>query len=391
MKKIFRNIKLLALAATMGLGFTACDNEDYLVIEAIRPSEDINFTNQLAENYQLTEATTDNIAERFVWNQPDFGAQTPLNYVLEGSIDEEFATVDYASGSVSATNKAVTVGEILEMAELLGLDADAATTDEKGDPNNAGTVYFRVNAYVGDVEAANGVSSTSEVVAMPFVILETGEGPALMDLFLVGDATAAGWSEDNNNQPLFRDPENTSIYTFTGKFNAGYFKILEGKAWSPQWGLAADGVSLSICDGCPFNEEPGAIQIETEGYYTLTVNADDLTFTLEPFDASAAPTFDTIGIIGSATPNGWGDPDTDMTQSEFDSHLWYFNGVELIDGEMKIRANDDWNAGGNWGDTSPISGQATNDGGSPNIPVEAGTYNIWFNDLDGRYIFIPVE
>ena len=59
----------------------------------------------------------------------------------------------------------------------------------------------------------------------------------------------------------------------------------------------------------------------------------------------------------------------------------------LTDGEIKFRADDAWDV--SWGSDTALSGFATL--GGPNIPAMAGTYDIWFNDLDGGYILIPVE
>ena len=102
--------------------------------------------------------------------------------------------------------------------------------------------------------------------------------------------------------------------------------------------------------------------------------------------AATAPTYTTVGIIGDSTPNGWG-ASTAMVQSSFDPHQYSLRDVTLISGEMKFRANDDWAT--NWGSDTEFSGQGTQDGA--NIPIAPGTYDIFFNDIDGRYILIPVE
>lgn len=109
-----------------------------------------------------------------------------------------------------------------------------------------------------------------------------------------------------------------------------------------------------------------------------------MSYTWEEIDETAAEVQTSIGIIGDATPGAW-DSDTDMTQSEFNPHIWYIEGIELTDGEAKFRADDAWDL--DWGGATAISGETTVAG--PNIPVSAGTYDVWFNTLDGRYIFIP--
>ena len=74
-----------------------------------------------------------------------------------------------------------------------------------------------------------------------------------------------------------------------------------------------------------------------------------------------------------------------MTQSEFNPHIWYMEDVVLSDGPLKFRANLAWDV--NWGGATFPSGEATGD----DIQATAGTYDVWFNTLDGRYIFIPQE
>jgi len=61
--------------------------------------------------------------------------------------------------------------------------------------------------------------------------------------------------------------------------------------------------------------------------------------------------------------------------------------VILTDGEFKFRANDAWD--NNWGNASEALSGKAGLGSSDNMPATPGTYNIWFNDLDGRYILIP--
>ncbi len=202
---------------------------------------------------------------------------------------------------------------------------------------------------------------------------------AFINLYLVGDATAAGWDTNNNNQALFRDPNNINKFYFTGKFGTSMFKLVEVLGqWQPQWGVKAGVVANS--DG----GDPDPFSVSTGGYYSFVVDISAKTYTFVPYTGSTSTTYSTIGLIGSATPNGWVG-DTFMTQSSFDPHLWVKKGVVLTAGEMKFRADPNWVV--NWGASTEVSGQATQ--GGPNIPVsEAGTYNVYFNDLDGRYLLI---
>lgn len=89
----------------------------------------------------------------------------------------------------------------------------------------------------------------------------------------------------------------------------------------------------------------------------------------------------TVGLIGSATPNGW-DSDIDMIQSTTDTAVWTLDTV-LIAGKVKFRANNDWAI--NWGSTDFPKGTGTQNG--LDIPVFAGRYHIVFNSVTGAYDF----
>lgn len=115
--------------------------------------------------------------------------------------------------------------------------------------------------------------------------------------------------------------------------------------------------------------------------YTLTVTATDSNGNA----GSATFAFDvtsdfSVGIIGSATPTGW-NSDTDLA---FVTGTQYQITIDLVVGEAKFRANDDWPV--NWGDTAFPTGTGTQDGA--NIPIAtAGSYLVTFDTSTGAYSF----
>ncbi|MHA6280306.1 SusF/SusE family outer membrane protein [Salinimicrobium sp. CAU 1759] len=373
-----KKLSILLLAFVALVGFNACTSDDDVVFIAQPDPEGISFINTFSSEYILTNATAENTVERFVWNEIDIDVPTNINYDVLASTSAEM-TDPVLLGSTAGTNLAVKVKQLMNLAEDAGLDNDPST-----EAPNTGTIYVQVVATAG---TGGEMAHASEVQAMNVVIPETTEEEeeSFLNFFLVGDATAAGWNPDNNNTPLFRDGENEDIFYFTGRFDGSGdkegFKLLEilGQ-WQPQWGLDNGNLSNSTILG----GDPSAFPVDADAYYTLTMNVDEMTYSFEPYDESGAATYNTIGFLGDATPGGW-DADTDLTQLDFDPHIWYANGVTLNDGEMKFRANDAWDV--NWGGDTPISGKASANG--PNIPVTAGVYDIWFNDLTGRYILIP--
>jgi hypothetical protein len=378
MKKL--SILLMAFVAFVGLN--SCSSDDSVVFIAQPDVEGINFTNSFNESYILTPATSGNIAERFVWNTVDFDVPTNITYQLQGSTSEDFSSFDII-GATGENNLGVKVSQLKSLADDAGLDNDANT-----DAPNTGLVYFRVRAFAG-TDGGNGLSEISVVKSITLILPEgeaEAEAPSFKQLYLVGDATAAGWNPDNNNTPMFRDSENENIYYFTGKFNAGSFKLVAGQAWAPSYGKDGNSLQFRETEDDP---DPANFDVATAGYYSLSVNIEDLTFTFEPYDASGATTYTMIGIVGDGTTVGWpGDdnptPDIKMTPSSINPHIWNAQNVELNGANAKFRANLAWDAA--WAGPFP-TGLGVSEG---DIPTVEGSYNVWFNDITKRYIFIPI-
>jgi len=248
--------------------------------------------------------------------------------------------------------------------------------DEPGDPNISG---YAAGEYIIKVDL-NTFTFTIELTSYP-------------NLYLVGDATSAGWNPGNNNYPMFKDPDQGGLYHYTGFFKAGSVKLIETKGqWAPMYGTN-DGTTL-VYRPTESDPDPGVISIPSDGYYSLTVNLVDLTFSVTPYDASGATVYATMGVIGRATPTAW-DSQTEMTQSTFDPHIWYLTlDMNQSDGGdcdcgFKFRVDGTWNP--NWGgEQNPPTlnyGVAELSGKNIGVP-ETGTYTIFFNTLDFRYYYI---
>jgi len=382
-----KKLSIFLLTMITLIGFSSCEHDDDVVFTAQPDPEGVVFTSPVAANYTLSSAASNNLAERFVWNEVDFEAPTTVTYELQGSTEQDFSDFNVI-GTTSETNLGVTVAEMMSLAADAGLDNDPATEDMP----NTGTIYFRVRAYAGN-GSGNSLEEISEVISVNVTLpedVEEGE-PAKMDLFLVGDATPTGWDNTatSNNYPLFRDSANDNIYFYTGKFNAGGIKVIEQRgAWAPQYGGENGSLIYRATEADP---DPSPVTVDSEGYYTFTINIEEMTYSLESYDASGATEYDQIGLVGAGTTVGWpGDdnptPDILLTQSSVDPHIWYTEAVELSEDGIKFRANLAWDTSWGGGENFP-SGQATGD----DIMASAGTYEVWFNDLTGRYIFIPLE
>jgi len=89
----------------------------------------------------------------------------------------------------------------------------------------------------------------------------------------------------------------------------------------------------------------------------------------------------TVGLIGTATPDGW-NSDIDMVQDPDSTNLWSLE-TDLVAGEAKFRADDAWTL--NWGNNTFPTGIGFQEG--PNVPVPGGHYLITFNSNTGAYFF----
>lgn len=143
----------------------------------------------------------------------------------------------------------------------------------------------------------------------------------------------------------------------------GEIKFRLNNEWNGDWG----GENGTLVSG-------GANIAVTAGNYIVTVDFNQNTYTLEAID-------NIWGIVGSAAPNGWDGPDAQMMRdwSVPDNDVWTIT-LALADGEIKFRANNDWNV--NYGDDNA---DGTIEAGGANIAVTAGTYTIKLDIDAGTY------
>ncbi|WP_293894111.1 SusE domain-containing protein [Flavobacterium sp.] len=310
-------------------------------------------------------------------NWTDIVLNSDLNINVDYTVEAALGGSNFASpvslGSVTnITTLPVTHATLNSVALGIGLT-----------PGVAGNIDLRIKARNTNESSDVLVrtSSTLSIIVTPYSV-------TFPNLYFVGSATTPGWNNNNNNTPVFRNQNIPNNYVYTGYFNAGAFKLLEVRGqWQPQWGTN-DNTTLAVNTGS--GSDPGTFNVATAGYYTysFTTAGQGGSFTVTPYTGSVATTYSTMGIIGAATANGWGS-DTNMTQDVNNPHLWFITNVALTANEMKFRANANWST--NWGSSGSTQAYGTAlFNSSNNISVQtAGTYDIWFNDLDGSYILLP--
>ncbi|MFD2725353.1 SusE domain-containing protein [Hyunsoonleella rubra] len=373
--KHIKNISIVVLAVcTMLLSSSCEDGTDEFFISETAPVvlSDLSIT-----NVELDPVNINNPAMTLTWTEADYGQQAAVNYSIEIAADEAFATSTIAT-TVSGNNVAtLSVSELNSAAGTVGLAPFAWST-----------LYARIVSSLG---TQNGIPVASNSIS--FMVFPYFNYP-FDDYYLVGNGVAPGWSNNSNNPALFRDAGNSNLYHYTGffanssgDFGEGRFKVLETRGlWQPQWGVTdSEGEDTPKTSGeiagnpGTQDSDPGRFGVTSSGYYHFTINFGDNSYTMEPYDESGATDFTSMEIQGSAVTT------TAMTQSSFDSHIWNLPSVRLVPGDLQFVTN----TGSAWGGSTEFSGQATEGGITP-VVVE-DDYEVWFNDLDGRYILIPLN
>jgi hypothetical protein len=190
---------------------------------------------------------------------------------------------------------------------------------------------------------------------------------AINSIGLVGDATPGGWDVDTE---LMQDANDGAIWRANIELVPGNCKFRANGEWMLSWGSPDWPTGIGTASG-------GDIPVPEAGTFQVTLNTTTGEYSFLP-----VVYYETIGIIGDATPGGWGE-DTDLEMNPEDSAQWSLR-VELTDGLAKFRANNVW-TDANWGGSDFPSGIGVQDG--PDIPVEAGEYFIDFNTTTGAYNF----
>lgn len=231
----------------------------------------------------------------------------------------------------------------------------------------------------------NGTTAAT-IVSDKFPVSVVLAPATLPDLwYLVGSCIGDGsWGNDPANVgtaliPLYAtNAEDFSVLTYVGYFPAGQgFKLIHKPgSWDEQWGMTAGATVKN--DG-----SSGNIEVPADGYYQITYDMNAETLTITPY-TEAVKVFGKMGMPGDY--QGW-NPGANLMSpmnTVAENHDWILKNVTYEATSLKFAADGSW--ADNWGaETFPV-GLGTN--GGANIPIDAGTFTVVFNDILGAYYFI---
>ena len=336
----------LSMAAAIGM-IAGCQKPEMVQISApedvvapvLSPVADINIT---AANLGLESVT-------FEWSAADFGAQTQVNYAIEVAAAGQSDKVVVTSG-VTETSAVVSY-ESLNAVLLYDLGLASGIAEN---------VDFYVSAKVGEYAKVY----SAPVTASATVTQAEKEYPKLT---VAGSYAYNNWTP-GKGQFVYdfegTDAKYSGVIDFGEDVSALQFKFV-GAAWGENEfsvpageAQAAEAAELPLVAGGGDNISA----YTTHRFYSLTLDKSTPKV-IKNFS------FNSLGVIGDATPTGW-DADTDM---EFNAAKQrFYVDLTLIDGKIKFRADDDWAV--NWGGADGVLSA-----GGADIAVAAGNYRIYVN------------
>ncbi|MCU0395663.1 MAG: carbohydrate binding domain-containing protein [Chitinophagaceae bacterium] len=181
---------------------------------------------------------------------------------------------------------------------------------------------------------------------------------------IIGSAVPPyNWSVDLNMQTM----DGIEFTLQKAELQGGELRFRQDDSWTINWG------GTTFPTGTGHITDPN-IWVPA-GNYDITFNRLTGAYTFKLNTPS-------VGILGSAL-GGWME---DINMGTEDGVVYTLLNQKFETGEVKFRLNDSWTI--NWGSNTFPTGVGWQDG--PNIPVPAGTYNVYFYRQSGYYYFEQV-
>ena len=314
MQKIYKLFNPALLAILLLVVFSSCKKEgdQFELQQGIFPSASLVAS---AADVVLSSATENDLVLKFNWQAASFGQNPVISYTLQMD-----TPADTTAGNDWAHAKSFTIDKAVFDYSFLGKDLNNLLTGIGLPANVANPIVFRVRA---DVNQSNGTAST----VTPAYTNTVSANITSYELNLYVPGGYQGW---NPGAAPIISPVNGRAGMYEGYVNiAGsglqYFKFTNAPDWNhTNYGDGGGGTFDT-------NGAAGGLSVPDGGYYELTANLNNNTWTA---------TKTTWGIIGDATPGGWGN-DTQMTYDAV-NQVWTVTADMIHNGSFKFRANNAW-------------------------------------------------
>jgi hypothetical protein len=307
------------------------------------------------DQFVLSLDNNDAVALTMGWDDPILSSSLNLDiqYIVEADLPANNFAAPIELGSVNNMDEISFTNAVLNGAAIeAGIPVDAT-----------GDLAIRVRSKIIDANTGTVLERTT-----PEVTINVTTYLTVLDLSttwgVVGSA-ANNWGA-TPDLPFFKTDVDGVLAAYV-TLTDGEMKFRENNDWANNYGSDSSTGGNLVAGGGNLTVSAGA--------YKIVLDLNNLTYTIENFS---------IGIVGGAYNNWGATPDFML---EYDQYSNVFRGiVNLIDGEMKFRMNNDW--GTNWGDDG---NDGTLDAGGANIQVTEGIYIATVNLNDLTYTLEEID
>jgi starch-binding outer membrane protein SusE/F len=339
MKKLLLNIFFFSVAALL---LSSCKKDETRAVMSQSTAPTLTAS---TVSPALLQANAASDAVTFTWGGSEYGFPAAVNYTLQLSRKgTNWAAASTTDINLSNnTSRKFTIGDLNR--ELLKFLPAGQAND----------VDVRVRAEISP-SLAPVYSNVVTLRTTPYRDLITYEFPQALRIA----GNHQGWTPGTAPKIVDRFASGTTGTGYEGYINFGNggpeFKMVKGADWSAgDFGSAGTG---------KLGNGGGNLTLPSPGVYRIKANTQAMEWSYDKID--------TWGIIGDATPGGWGG----STPLTMNADGTYSITTQLEGGkEMKFRANNAWDI--NFGDNKNNGPDNVPDYGGDNIAIPStGTYQI---------------
>lgn len=157
---------------------------------------------------------------------------------------------------------------------------------------------------------------------------------------MIGDATKYGWDKDKSS-PMTQDGVNPSKFYYKAWLNAGGFKFLmQNSDWVPSWNKGAS--ESEVLKRNTSSDLDNSFSVGVAGNYTVVLDTTSLTLSVTPMIETTPIPFNTVFIVGDASPNGWDlGRATELVKNPTNPNEFSYTGALAV-GDFKFPVNRNW-------------------------------------------------
>lgn len=374
---------------------TSCQDDEKVTINTMAENGSLTFklNSPAYTNYTLLESNAAAVMDSFTCNQPDYGFTAVVTYSIETSFNSDMSDSISLESPITARQKiAVNIKELNKaILRLYSGNMPKPTVDVNVYLRLRAVISNAINNPIDSILVVKPAYSNAIVLKIhPYFMRDLSPYYQITPLpyFIVGYNS---W--DNNKAGLTNggliplsvvpgsvyDGDGNGIFSYTGYFDSTKeFKLIKKIGdWNEQWGN--DG-SAGINSPVHNVSNSSNFKVPNSGYYTITLNSISNSCTITSIETEPT-SYSVMGLTGSiAAISNWGTGLALTPCFSSNNHMWRATVTLDADGICKFRSGSTWIGGAYFPNGL---GSKTAD----NISFTAGTYNVFFNDIDNCYYF----